>query len=529
MIDRKEIKWVLFFSLTAIILTTLPYALGYIRHNPDWHFSGLIFNLDDSNSYLAKMLRGASGDWLFRTPYTTIPQSGVISFFPYLLLGKLTSPPGQYDQIIFLFHLYRWVGIGFVIYSIYQFISHFVSQIYLRRWGTVLAVFGGGAGWLFLFGFGFLWGRELPLEFISPETFGFLSLLGLPHLLFSRALLILGYSTLLFSEPPGRDFKRLSILVLPWILIGLFQPMSLITAWAVIASFITILYLVDKFSSSKNNPEIHNYFSKTLWIIIFTLPIVLYNVVAFRFDPVLRSWLAQNILKSPPMVNYVLAFIFILPFAFIGLYRIYRTNRISAAFFGAWLFIFPLLAYFPLSIQRRLPEGIWIALVALAIISISKMSGKSGKISLGVIALGCITTIMILAGSIQSVAQLAAPRYISSREKDALQFLQSPRFKNQKILASFSTSNKLPAWAPVFVLTGHGPESVNQADILPRITHFFQSSLSLQEQIVFLEEFGINLIFFGPDEKKLGSWRPENQYFDEVYTNGEVSIYSYQK
>jgi len=526
MIDRKELRWVIIFAFVVIVLTTLPYAIGYLRQNPEWKFAGLIFNLDDGNSYLAKMLRGAAGDWLFRTPYTTIPQSGVISFLPYLLLGKLTSPPGQYDQILFLFHLFRWVGIGLVIYAVYQFIAHFISQISLRRWGTVFVVFGGGAGWLVLAGMRNLWGTELPLEFYSPETFGFLSFLGLPHLLFSRALLVFGFSSFLFARPQKKEINTILKFVLPWFLIGFFQPMSLITGWAVIGSFLGILFFMDKFISKRENPDFQMYFRNAIWIAGVTAPFVIYNFAAFRIDPVLKSWLSQNILKSPPVLDYFLAFIFIIIFALLGLNRLYKTDRNVAVFFGAWIIIFPLLAYFPLSIQRRLPEGIWIALVSLAIISLSSMSNRNRNLSLFIISLGFITTIFIMAGSIQSIIQPSSPRFISKMELDAFQFLQKSEFKNKNILASFTNSNKLPAWAPVFVLTGHGPESVNQKDILPRVTLFFNGSLTKVEKVAFLKEFGVNIIYFGPEDKKFLTSKSDFELLTEIFSNDDVEIYS---
>ena len=526
MINRKELRWVFIFTFVVIVLTTLPYAIGYIRQNPEWKFTGLIFNLDDGNSYLAKMLRGAAGDWLFRTPYTTIQQSGVISFLPYLLLGKFTSPPGQYDQIIFLFHLFRWVGIAFVIYAFYHFIAHFVSQISLRRWGTVLVVFGGGAGWLALIGLRNLWGTELPLEFYSPETFGFLSFLGLPHLLFSRAFLIFGFSSFLFARPQTKEIKTFLKLILPWFLIGFFQPMSLITGWTVIGSYLGFIFIIDKFISKRDNPDFQIYIRNAIWIAGVSAPFVVYNFFAFRTDPVLKSWLSQNILKSPPVLDYFLAFLFVFTFALIGLIKLFKTDRNTAIFFGAWIVIFPLLAYFPLSIQRRLPEGIWIALVSLAIISISYMSNKNRNLSLLIISLGFITTFIILVGSIQSVIQPSSPRFISKTQQDAFQFLQKPEYKNKNILASFANSNKLPAWVPVFVLTGHGPESVDQKEILPQVTLFFNGSLTKAEKFAFLKEFGVNIIYFGPENRKLLTSKSELEYLEEIYSNDDVEIYS---
>jgi hypothetical protein len=109
-----ERRWVVVFALSIMLITTLPYFLGYSVEINDpqhaWRFTGFIFGVEDGNSYIAKALTGTFGAWLFRTPYTVIPQNGVIAFLPYLLLGKLVSAPGMHDQLVVLFHLFRFLA-----------------------------------------------------------------------------------------------------------------------------------------------------------------------------------------------------------------------------------------------------------------------------------------------------------------------------------------------------------------------------------------------------------------------------------
>jgi hypothetical protein len=525
-VERKEYRWIILFSLVVILLTTLPYALGYFLQTESMRFSGLVFNLEDSNSYLAKMLRGGAGDWLFRTPYTTFPQKGVISFLPYLLLGKLSALPGQHDQLVFYFHCFRWLGIFLVVFSIYRFFARFLSQTNFRKWGTFLSIFGGGLGWLVVLGLSGLWKDGLPLEFYSPETFGFLSFLGIPHLLFSRAFLILGFDAFLFIQPSFKHRREFFLFVVPWFLLGFFQPMSLITAWMILGLFIIVIFVLQRFTKKVDTQTAKMYWSKVIWIAVITAPFILYNFIIFRTDPILKSWLSQNILTSPPVVEYLLAFLIILPFAIAGLIKIYQSNTLHFVFFGCWMFLFPVLAYFPLPIQRRLPEGIWIALVLVAIIAISYFSKRMIRFSLGALSIGCLTSLIILVGASQSVLKPSSPRYLSLNEMKAIEFLQAPEYKNVHLLASFPESNILPAWTPVFVLTGHGPESVHQNEIYPQILNFFQGKLSIEEEISFLRKYQVEEIFFGPEEKKLGNWDPAiKSYLEPIFANDDYAIY----
>ncbi len=106
-VSRAERSWVFKVSLVVMLLTSLPYLLGYAMQGEALRFSGFIFAVEDGNSYIAKMLSGAHGSWLFRTPYTSMQQGGVLMFAPYILLGKLASSPGMHDQLVGLFHLFR--------------------------------------------------------------------------------------------------------------------------------------------------------------------------------------------------------------------------------------------------------------------------------------------------------------------------------------------------------------------------------------------------------------------------------------
>ncbi len=527
MIARKESRWLVVFILVVILLTTLPYFIGYLRQTPDWRFSGLFFSITDSNSYLAKMLRGASGDWLFRTPYTTYPQRGVLAFLPYLLLGKLSAAPGQYDQLIVLFQLFRITGIAFLIWSIYRFISRFVVSIFLRRFGIFLAVWGGGLGWLVVIGLNSIWQNRLPVEFYSPESFGFLSFLGIPHILFSRALLFLGLEGFLFSGPCRGNYKQSTIFLIPWFMIGFFQPISLLTVWAILAWFLLFLFLFRRRLRFEDPGILHRYFVNAAWIAVVTIPFLVYNYIAFRVDPILVSWLSQNILTSPPIQDYFFAFVLILPFAVFGLFVLWRKKIEHFLFFGISIVLFPFLAYFPIPIQRRLPEGIWIMLIVTALIGISTMGRKWKNFSVISLTLGSLTSLMILIGAIQSVVTPMPPRFISNKELEAIRILQSPEFNDAHVLASFDESNRLAAWVPVFLLTGLGPESTNLSVISPKIDRFFQNRMSDSEEIEFLDEFGIDLVFYGPEERKLGTWDGSSRAnLIQILNNADYEIYS---
>ncbi len=72
-ISARESQRVLVFALGVMIITTVPYLIGFAAQGSLWHFSGFLIGRDDGNSYLAKMREGAQGEWLFHLVYTSEP------------------------------------------------------------------------------------------------------------------------------------------------------------------------------------------------------------------------------------------------------------------------------------------------------------------------------------------------------------------------------------------------------------------------------------------------------------------------
>jgi uncharacterized membrane protein len=94
------------------------------------------------------------------------------------------------------------------------------------------------------------------------------------------------------------------------------------------------------------------------------------------------------------------------------------------------------------------------------------------------------------------------------------------------VLASYPTGNAMPAWAPVRVLIGHGPESAGLADLQPRVEHFFKESTTDEDRRALIDEFGVSYLFYGPAERSLGSWAPASAPFlERIYEDDPYVIF----
>lgn len=537
-VSRLERKWLFWFALLAMLLTTLPYLLGYARQGDTWQFTGFLFGVEDGNSYIAKMMSGAYGAWLFKTPYTTVFQTGVLAFIPYLLLGKLASGAGIHEQLVAIYHLFRLVAGILAIFATYDFLSILITSISLRRLGLVLSILGGGLGWLSVI----LGSSDLPLEFYSPETFGFLSLFGIPHLALARATFLWFLVIYLRYISAGTGmWQRKSIqLGLLWLATALAQPITALVLGILLGLHISATGLWQALRNRRPLNEGWMKWRNNLLMVVVSFlipaPFLLYNYISFSSDPFLRSWTAQNIITSPDPIQYLLAYGLVLPFSIAGLIHLLRVDTWKGLFFAAWMLALPLLAYAPFNLQRRLLEGVWVGLVALAVAAIEAWHQKElpdrtawfrkGYTSRWIFLLAFPSTIMLFLGGLLAAWNPSMPVFRLKDEILVFNYLQQSASPGEIVLASFNTSNAVPAWAPLRLVIGHGPESVGLADLRPQVEDFYRSDWSAAEREQFIDDHNVHYIIRGPLERQLGEWDPTVvPYLDPVFELGEFKLF----
>ncbi|NIS82110.1 MAG: hypothetical protein GTO14_18310 [Anaerolineales bacterium] len=525
---KQERTWCWIYGISMALITSLPYFLGFAMQGEDWRFTGFVFAVEDGNSYIAKMLSGSIGDWLFRTPYTSTEQAGVIAYLPFLILGKLASGAAIHEQLVVLYHLFRITAIPLVVFATYRFVALFLQSIEWRRWGTVLATVGGGLGWvLMLFG-NTSWLGSLPLEFYSPEAFGFLSIYGLPHLVLARALMLFGLSHYLVAVDTPRSAWIASVFFL---CLTLVQPLSVLSSYAVIAVHQIILLL-----QSVRRRKWRNWLpwlSAAIRSGVVALPVVGYLIFSFSRDPFLRNWTAQNRILSPHPFHYLLAYGLLLGPAIIGAGKIVERKDEKGYLPIAWVAALPLLAYAPYNLQRRLPEGVWVAIVLLAVLGLSSWLQDRGSAKRWVVracvGVSLISSFMLIIGGIGVTLRKGEPVFRSTSETRAFQALGELVEVKSVVLTSYPSGNAIPAWSPVRVVVGHGPESANLDTLLPQVEDFYRGTMDEADAIRFLDEQDVRYVWVGPKERALGSFDPTA--FDElskIFEEGEYTLYLYE-
>jgi hypothetical protein len=132
----------------------------------------------------------------------------------------------------------------------------------------------------------------------------------------------------------------------------------------------------------------------------------------------------------------------------------------------------------------------------------------------------------LLAGGLLAAWQPARPVFRPAEEVNAFKYLQNHAQNGAVILTAYETGNALPAWAPVRVVIGHGPESANLDVLQPQVEGFFSAQMTDEERLALLKSAEVHYVFWGPAEQRLGDWDPyQAAYLKPSYRSGLYHVF----
>ena len=315
---------------------------------------------------------------------------------------------------------------------------------------------------------------------------------------------------------------------------GLFQPLYIVISWIVIGAHNILLLLLNIHDSHDKGfiKNIDKDYSKKMFISIAISSIfVVYTLISFNFDTYLNGWAKQNIIKSPPIIDYIASYSIFIPLAIISVCKIVKNRDPRYLLLVAWIVLFPILTYSPFNMQRRLIEGWWVVLITLSVVALNNIGKAKMFVTPVIITLSMIGSIIIIYGGILSVQTPMNPLYRSAEEINAIKELSSIAQDGDVVLASYEISNVIPAWIPLYTLIGHGPESVNLKEIEPKVSGFYSGGYPEDNKEKLIKEFDIKYIFFGPYERSID----ENENFvtdfpiQTIYDNSEYKIFAVEE
>ncbi|MEA2008811.1 MAG: hypothetical protein U9O54_06790, partial [Chloroflexota bacterium] len=178
----REKQFYFIIGLVLILAITLPYIYAAQAGGSEHVFGGFLMNMQDGNSYLAKMYQGWRGDWRFTLPYTAEPGAGGYIFLFYLGLGHLARILNA--PLVLVFHVARILGAMCMLWALSHFYETLFQSPRRRKLAFAISALGSGVGWLAL-----LLGN-IGSDFWVAETYPFLSAYVNPHFALGLALIV---------------------------------------------------------------------------------------------------------------------------------------------------------------------------------------------------------------------------------------------------------------------------------------------------------------------------------------------------
>ena len=538
-LSRTELYKATAVAILVLVISCLPYTLGYGFAPRGWDFGGFIINAEDSNTYLAAMQQGVQGAWRFHLLYTSEDHPGAFLYLFYLLLGHLSALTGF--PLILTYHLARlFCGLALLMVA-YFFIAFFIRRRAVRWIAYLLVCFSSGLGWLVLLISPTPPGGISPIDFWLMDAYTFFTILLVPHFCLGVALLLLVFVFMLDYFRRVRLPSLIMAVIASWLL-AVVNPYLLLIAGCVLAGYwLSLLCLRRKLPLDEG---------KGLVVLGCSLIPPLSYYWTMTSDPVMRAFSEQDITMSPPPSFYILGYGLVFLLAIGGFIHISRQCRERELFLTTWLVVVAIMLYFPFKVQRRSITGLHIPLCILASLGLFKyvlpavyhsrvsraisraLSYDRRRLRLFILNLIVVATfpsnLYLLASSSLAALQGHAALFHTKAENQAIDWLADNSQPTDTILCSYWVGNYIPARIGHRVFLGHWDETIDYTQKRGAVEAFFQGQTDDSTRLSILRDHGIVYLFYGPQERALGDFNPEDKpYLMKTFSNSEVSIYRF--
>ena len=532
-ITRREWQSTIGVALFILLLIGLPYAVGAWSSTPDRVFTGFLvgrIGLEDDSSYLGKMMQGAHGVWLGFFPHTGVPHSSTLFFLFYRLLGGLCQAVNI--PLVVGFHAARLALAFGLVLVLYRFIAEFMASPRARLLALALIVLAGGTGWLSILSGLNAATVDPPLEIVSPESYTFWMLYTTPHLIAAELLLLCG--VWLVWRAGATSQWRLALLGgISWLGMAVLQPV-----FAAVAAGLTLFMVAGRSLAQRRLAR--RQVSAGLLAVLLVSPMILYSASVIAADPVYAYWADTQTTTSGSPASFVWSYAFLLLLAIPGVIAAWRQRRDAGwMFLLVWFLLQPLLLYAPTLAQRRLIVGWQVPLSILIACGLetyvhpflARHFPQQGRLlwrttAAGVVGFAMLTYGLLILWNLASVITRQPEYYNSIDQLAVARWLDVHATYADGVLAAFSTSTFLPAYADVRVHAGHHNETAWVDERRAELAQFFQNSTSSAWRRDLLKRYAMTYVLYGPDERALGDFDPaQAPYLRPVFASGEIRLY----
>jgi hypothetical protein len=538
--------WVAFIVVIAVILsiTTLPYALAYWSTPPGWQFMGILLNVPDTSQYLS-WARESSRSFLIENKLTS--EHGVAVYYNLFFFGVGQLASMLHIRYAEALQIIRLVAGAVYLAAIYWFTGLFFPQRFQRWTAALMAIVGGGLGWLLVIQKLASGEAEVafPLDIYVTEANTFLSVLAFPLQAMAGGLvvLVLGLAAIAFERNSFRPALAAGLLAL---LLGSQHAYDLVVVYSVVGT-VALLSLLRRGSWIRP-------LAIAICVCAWSLPTALWSLAITHFDPIWRGTLAQygNAgVYTPPLPHLLILMGVPLLLTLVGLatnapkarpsrfIALVRDAPMRDLLLLVWLLLGCALLYIPADFQIKMfvawqvPLSIFATRTLFRGIDVlggrvsSVRSPRAALIIAGIVVATTIPTNAYLLGwRVIDLSRHDYPYYLRTDEVAALHWLDANTPPGAAVLSSLTIGQYIPSEAGNNAFLAHWAETMDYYTKQRDVSLFFNASTSDSFRRALIDQYGIGYIFFGSPERELGSYDPTRSAFlEKVFSNSTVTIY----
>ncbi|MDP6613259.1 MAG: hypothetical protein QF673_04515, partial [Candidatus Hydrothermarchaeota archaeon] len=431
--------------------------------------------------------------------------------------------------IIFMF--------GFFL-SLYYFITYFFNAPRKKKATFVIALTSSGFGFIFWIAFKAfdytplffsnrlpLGSRIFPIDLWLTDAITFLTLYSSYIQQVAGVIAMLLIFTYFLMGWKIRAFKYILYSGALTFLLGTFHLYDVVTVYAVLTVFAIITLLRER--DSQRLKMYAGY-------IAVSMPPMLFNFYAFALHPIFKEFTAYNVQLSPNPYSYLLGFGLPLLLSAYYVYKVRLDDK--KLLLAVWVGISLALAYFPLTVQRKLQLGLNIPLAILAAYAIFEFvlpkfkEHQRNLVLVALILLMMPTNLLWIAKETYKVNAHGYPGtdypyYTHNLDLEAIQWLGVNAGKEDIILSGGVTGGRIAGMVSKKVYWGGNDMTLQYQEKMRLVEEFF-SDMSDREREELLDQNGISLVYYGVEEGFLGNFNPDDVgYLRKVFDNWRVKIY----
>lgn len=507
-VSRTEWRRVTFWGGLFAIITLLPFVWATIATGSEWHFAGLLMDVNDSASALSKIRDGINGDWLIQLRYTPETHEPAGLFPLYVVLGHMARALGFSELLVF--HLARLATSMLMFASLYLLGATVWKRLRPRWLFFFLSILGSGMGWLVV---------TLQIGIVTPdlylpEGFPLFAALTNPQYPLSIALLALIASEFLqafrpgFREVPSAENGGLNILIYTTVL-ALIQPTALISIGLAICIFVII-------TSYRQRAVAWHEFRWFSMLFLPAFPVLFYYLLILNNNDTIRDYVDQYTRRTPDFFALLLGYGFLLVLAVPGIWRaVRRFDRDGDQIMLLWLVTNIASLYLPSNFYQQILLGLSIPIVFFVVRSIEEFWFEKIDPKHYLTATMLIFTLVIPSNIIAMVLPIygaiineeSGVEYgilIDRSYEDTFDWLSENGNRDEVALASPSVSRWLPTATDLRVVYGHPFETTHASRREKQVNAFFAGkSCNFFKNPS--KDYQIDYVIWGPRERAIAA------------------------